>query len=308
MIYTKFGIMFKHFVFLFALMGIVPTYSQDSFFEGADSLNKKRFIGTSIGIGGAWAGSMIGLSQIWYTDIKKTKWHAFDDSRNWLQMDKAGHFYSAYKLTQLTTESFEWTGLKKKRAIFLGAVVGMGYQTTLEFLDAFSSDWGWSWTDATANTLGTIGYSAQKIIWDEERIIPKFSYAPTEFATVRPSVLGSTFAESMMKDYNGQTYWLSFSPGTFFKNSKIPEWACVSLGYSAHEKLVGSEPYYLDPDTGLEYYEQREFLLSLDIDFSRIPVKRPWVRVLLKQLNYLKIPFPALVLRDGRILGSAFGY
>ena len=111
-----------------------------------------------------------------------------------------------------------------------------------------------------------------------------------------------------MKDYNGQTYWLSFSPGTFFKKSKIPKWACISVGYGVHAKLVGSEEYYLDQSTGREYYSKRELLFSLDIDFSRIPVKKQWLKVLLKQFNYVKIPFPALILRDGRILGSLTGY
>jgi hypothetical protein len=58
----------------------------------------------------------------------------------------------------------------------------------------------------------------------------------------------------------------------------------------------------------MTYNSQREFLLSLDIDFSRIPVKKPWLKVLLKQLNYLKMPFPALIIRDGKLSGSALYY
>jgi hypothetical protein len=114
--------------------------------------------------------------------------------------------------------------------------------------------------------------------------------------------LGRTFSERLLKDYNGQTYWLSFSPGSFFKNKRIPEWACVSIGYSAHEKLVGSASYFTDPETGQDYFEQREILISLDIDFSKISVKRPWIRTFLQQLNHLKVPFPALLFRNGNVL------
>ena len=283
-------------------------FAQTSFFTPADSLNKARFIGVSTGVATVWAGSMVGLSQIWYADAQKTKWHTFDDSGEWLQMDKAGHFYTAFKLNQLNTDLFRWTGLDDRKSLWIGTGISIGYQTTFEMLDAYALEWGFSWSDVLSNTLGSAAFLGQQLAWNEERFIPKFSYAPTKFAAIRPEVLGGTFAESLLKDYNGQTYWLSFSPGTFFKQSKFPKWVCLSLGYSANEKLVGSESYYLDPATGIEYNEQREFLLSLDIDFSRIPVKRPWVKVLLKQLNYLKVPFPAMIFRDGKVHGSVLGY
>lgn len=283
-------------------------HSQTSFFTSEDSLHTGRFIGVSAGIGTVWTGSLIGLSELWYDEVEKTHWHTFDDSGNWLQMDKAGHFYAAYKINQLTTELYRWTGLNHRKSLWLGTGISVGYQTSFEMLDAYSSEWGFSWSDIAANTLGTAAYLAQQLIWDEERIIPKFSFAATEFSAIRPSILGSSYGESLMKDYNGQTYWLSFSPGTFFKNSKIPKWACLSVGYGVHAKLVGSQDFFFDEMTGTAYYAQREFLISLDIDFSRIPVKQKWLKVLLKQLNYVKVPFPALIVRNGRIMGSLTGY
>lgn len=279
-------------------------FSQHDFFSPSDSISKGRVIGTSVGIGTFWSGSMIGLSQVWYSQVEKTPWHTFDDSKNWLQMDKVGHFYISHKISQFCRDKYVWSGLDNQTSTWLGAGISIGYQTTFEFFDAYSTDWGFSWSDVAANTLGTISYTAQSIIWNEERIIPKFSYSPSEFAAVRPEVLGSTFAESLLKDYNGQTYWLSFSPGTFFKDSKIPEWACISIGYSAHAKLKGDQESYTDVNTGLNYQSQREFLLSLDIDFSRLPIKRPWLKAVVKQFNYVKIPFPALRLRGGEFGGS----
>ena len=282
--------------------------TQGLFFTPPESLNKGRLIGVSIGLGSVWAGSMIGLSQVWYNDSEKTKWHAFNDSKDWLQMDKAGHYYTAYKLNMLTTDLFRWSGFNRRKSLWLGTGVSLGYQTTLEMLDAYNADWGYSWSDMLANGLGTASYMAQQLIWDEERFIPKFSYYPTKYASVRPEILGSNFAESLLKDYNGQTYWLSFSPGTFMKDSKFPKWACISIGYGIDKKLVGSEEYYLDPATGNEYFSSREILLSLDIDFSKIPVKKPWLKALLKQFNYLKVPFPAVGIRNGKVFGSVLGY
>lgn len=281
--------------------------AQPTFFERPDTLRKGRLIGISAGVGSVWSGSMVGLWQVWYKKAETTNWHSFDDSGNWLQMDKCGHFYTAYKLNQLNTDLFSWTGLKERKALWIGTGISFGYQATLEVLDARTAEWGFSWSDMMANTLGAASYLGQKLAWNEERFIPKFSYAPTPYAALRPQVLGSTFAESLLKDYNGQTYWLSFSPGTFMKQERFPAWLCFSFGYSADRKLVGSEEVFIAAD-GTEYHSSREFLFSLDVDFSRIPVKRPWAKVLLKQLNYLKVPFPALLIRNGKLNGSWTGY
>lgn len=280
--------------------------SRISFFQQAASPNKGRIIGVSSSVGGIWAGSMIALQTVWYANGSSGTFQFYDDSKNWLQMDKAGHVYTAYQLNRLTKDLYRWSGVDQKKATWIGFGVSLGYQTTLEVLDGFSDEWGWSWADFGSNVLGASMYSAQELIWEEQRILPKFSYSPSPFAALRPEVLGSTFSESLLKDYNGQTYWLSVSPGRFFPESKIPKWACFSIGYSAHEKLVGSESTYYDALSNTTYSEQREFLFSLDIDFSALPIKRPWLRTLVKQFNYLKVPFPTLLYRDGNLMARPF--
>ena len=67
-------------------------------------------------------------------------------------------------------------------------------------------------------------------------------------------------------------------------------------------KIVGDEEIAFHLDQPI--YAKREFLFSLDVDFSRIPTKRRWQHVLLKQLNYLKIPFPTLILSDGKLMAN----
>lgn len=268
--------------------------------------NKKRFIGITAGVTSVWTGSMIGLGQVWYSEVNKTGWHSFDDSKNWMQMDKAGHFYTAHKLNQLNYGLFSWTGLNQNTCIAIGSSISFGYQLTLEMFDAFSQEWGFSWSDMAANTLGTASFALQQYFWKEERIIPKFSYSPSPFAKYRPEVLGSNFAESLLKDYNGQTYWLTFSPFTFFKNNQMPKWICLSIGYSAHEKLVGSEDLYYDPITATTFNASREIVFSLDVDFSKLDIKRKWLKTMIKQLNYLKVPFPAIVFRNNGVVLNPF--
>lgn len=280
--------------------------AQEDSLNIASTLNKNRLIGVSSGVTAVWAGSMIGLGHVWYSEVNKTSWHSFDDSKNWLQMDKAGHFYTAHKISQLNYGLFRWTGLNENTNIAISSGISFGYQFTLEMLDAFSEEWGFSWSDMAANLLGTGSFALQQIFWKEERIIPKFSYSPSSYAKYRPEVLGSSFAESLLKDYNGQTYWLSFSPFTFIDNDRLPKWLCLSVGYSVNAKLVGSEETYYDPMTTLNFTSSRELVFSLDIDFNKLNIKRKWLKTMLKQLNYLKVPFPAVVFRKGEAIFKPF--
>lgn len=265
-------------------------------------LDNKRLLISSSVITGCYSGSLLALYQVWYKKSNQSTFHYFNDGNLWLQMDKVGHAYTSYQISSFTNGMFEWAGCSNKRAAILSGGIGLGYQTTLEVFDGLSSDWGFSWYDMSANVLGSMIFTSQEIIWKEQRILPKFSYHPTDFAKVRPEILGSTFTERLLKDYNGQTYWLSFSPFQYFKHSKIPKWLCLSVGYSAHEKLKGDASTYTDAN-GVVFKAQREWLMSFDIDFGKIPAKRPFVKKALKQLNYLKIPFPALMLRNGIVHG-----
>lgn len=274
--------------------------------QAVRSFRKGRTIGVSTGIGVVWAGSMIGLSQVWYKGMEKTPWHTFDDSREWLQMDKAGHLYTANKIGILTGDLYQWAGWKNQSAAWMGFGVGMGYMLTLECLDASGKEWGFSWSDVGANTLGASMYLAQQLGWKEQRVLMKFSYTNSPYAKYRPEALGKTFPERLLKDYNGQTYWMSVSPGTFMKNGKFPKWLCFSVGYSIDGKLHGSDNVYTVEHNGesLTFHAQRQFLFSMDIDFSRLPIKKPWLKAIVKQFNYLKLPFPAIVITGNKWGGS----
>jgi hypothetical protein len=52
--------------------------------------------------------------------------------------------------------------------------------------------------DIIANAAGTALYVSQELIWQEQRIT-KFSFHTTKYASFRPSVLGSSFSEQILK-------------------------------------------------------------------------------------------------------------
>ena len=79
-----------------------------------------------------------------------------------------------------------------------------------------------------ANAIGAGIYLSQVLAFQEQRFKMKFSYHPTKYAQLRTDVLGSNFQESLLKDYNGQTYWISFFPGFHSNSGLIPKWLCLS--------------------------------------------------------------------------------
>lgn len=210
-------------------------------------------------------------------------------------MDKMGHAYTAYELSSLSFSALKWCGVKDKPAVWYGTATGLAYQLIIEMLDAFSTEWGFSWGDFSANVAGGAIFATQQLLWKDQKIVPKFSYHYSPYAKMRPELLGSNAMERVIKDYNGQTYWLSVSPGAFIKpQKKFPRWIAVSIGYSADGMLGAESNHVSGYPAYVDYCRARRFLLSLDIDFKRIPVKNKTLKTIFALINTLKVPFPAL--------------
>jgi hypothetical protein len=116
--------------------------------------------------------------------------------------------------------------------------MGFAFLTAVEVLDGFSSEWGASSGD-NCKCFGTALFVSQELLWKEQRITPKFSFHTTQYAQYRPNVLGSSLAEQMLKDYNGQTYWLSVNLHSFYKGSKSLN-GLIAIGYGANGMLTGN--------------------------------------------------------------------
>jgi hypothetical protein len=109
-------------------------------------------------------------------------------------------------------------------------------------------------------------------------------------AGVRPELLGSKNTERWLKDYNGQTYWLSGSPRSFIKDSGWPAWLCLSVGYGINN-MVSAERY---KSVEMGYIPYREYYLSVDIDLTKIKTKSKLLKTVGFMVNSIKIPAPAL--------------
>lgn len=262
-----------------------------------EKLHKTRLALLLSAQGIIYSGSIIALSEMWYSKYNKTKFHYFNDGQEWLQMDKVGHAMTASSVSSFCYYSFRWAGVEHVPAVLYGSALGFSYMTTIEILDGYSGGWGFSSADLAANVFGTALFMTQQLLWKSQKIKMKFSYHPTRYAQYRPSLLGENAIYSILKDYNGQTHWVSLNSSLFLpKKLNVPKWLCVSFGYGAEGMLGGFEnPEYSDNGTPLPVFSRyRKVFLSLDIDFSQIPTRSKFVKVLLLAINAIKMPFPAL--------------
>lgn len=263
-----------------------------------DSLRKGRAIALGSTTGVLLAGTIIGLNELWYAQEPRSAFHSFNDGLEWNQMDKGGHVITCYSIGYYYSGLMRNCGIDRNLSIGLGGSVGSIYNLGIEILDGFSSEWGFSWTDFAANSLGTGFFIGQQFLWDEQRIKLKISWHQSGLARYRPDLLGSNFPEQMMKDYNGHTYWMSLNVHSFIKNPPrlFPRWANVAIGYGADGLLGGhNNPKYNDAGELLpELQRTRQFYLSLDVDLTRIRTRKRWLRTIFQAVALIKFPFPAM--------------
>jgi uncharacterized protein YfiM (DUF2279 family) len=266
--------------------------------QAQDSTNYK--LRKQIVVGGnavAYTSTMVGLYQLWYKDYPLGKFHWFNDNAEWNQMDKVGHVYSCYYEGVAGIEMMKWAGYTDKQAAWIGGAYGFFVQSGVEVFDGLSEGWGASWGDVASNTVGSGLAISQSLLWDEQRIWMKYSNSASRYAQIRPHVLGSNYAERVMKDYNAQTYWLSTNIKSFVPESKWPAWLNMAVGYGA-DGMVGGHSNIFESD-GVSYdythiVRARQFYLSPDIDLTKIKTDKAWLKTVFVITNCLKFPMPGL--------------
>lgn len=283
------------FVFILLLFCLSSVSSQDLQIY-PDSISKPRLntvIYTSAGLYSATLGV---LYFGWYKETELSSFHWYNDNKAWLQVDKAGHVATAYIMSNYAFWSLRWAGVDNNKSALYAGLMGWCAMTVIEILDSFSAKYGASPGDLVANTAGAAFFTGQQLLWKEQRIRLKFSCHPTQFAQYRPDLLGKTGLQRMLKDYNGQTYWLSANISSFLKEeTKFPKWINVSAGYGATGMLgaFSNPPEWNGKE--LPYYNRtRQYYFSFDIDWTRINTNSSFLRFAFKALSFVKVPFPTL--------------
>ena len=296
-----FSILFSLFIFFSSAQDwTTPDFKNKD--QETSILNKKRRNILLISEATLYSVALVGLNELWYADYPKSRFHFINDNEEWLQMDKIGHLTTSYHLGVVGIRAYKWTGMKRKKAIWYGGLTGSLFLSVIEVLDGKSAEWGASPGDFIANTTGSLLAISQELAWNEQRITLKYSYSPSEWAKLNPDQLGRTHLERAIKDYNGQTYWLSFNLKSLLdiQSSDFPSWLNLAIGYSGDNMIT---PY---PDNNDQ--RKRQYLLSLDVDLSRVKTNSKICNSILHTFSFLKFPMPALEFSNGSLEGHLFYY
>ena len=303
-----------------------------TFLTPSNTFNEKRFWTANAACAATFGVAMIGLNYAWYAKYPHVRFHFFNDNREWLQVDKLGHAWTAYSEAYLISNLYQWAGVSQQNAAYYGAAWGFMLQLTIEILDGFSKGWGFSPGDCAANTFGSGLFLGNQLLWKEQRIQLKFStnynnynfdYQLQQRAN---DLYGTSLPQRALKDYNAQSYWLSFNAASFLKQgNNFPKWLNFAVGYGA-ENLFGAqkESWHYDvkkamADTfhfhhSLATFQNgdlpriRQFFISPDINLSQISTHSILLKNAFLVLNIFKTPAPALELNSKRKIKFHFLY
>ncbi len=277
------------------------------------AVNKGRIWITAGANTAFWTGSYIALNKAWYAGYPRSAFHFFNDNAEWNQMDKAGHLWTGYTLSRASARMWRWSGLNENTSAILGGVSGLMYQSIIELQDGFSSEWGFSWGDMGANMLGASLFSAQEMLWQEQKIQIKLGYQPYHYPSGlsgrRNELFGKSIPERMLKDYNSQTYWLSANIAGFLsRDNTFPKWLNIAIGYGSDGMMGARSNIWTDKNGTLHDYSSmervRRVYLSPDVDLTKIRTKSRFLRSAFFILNMIKIPAPAIEWNsDGKLRG-----
>jgi len=267
------------------------------------SENKSRGAWVAGGNIAAYGGMMVGLYNLWYKKYPQSKFHFFNDNKEWLQIDKVGHMYSSYTEGRVGMELWKWAGVPKNNAIWFGGLTGLAYQGIIETLDGYSAEWGFSWGDMLANIAGSALLISQELAWGEQRVQMRFSthleQYPNDAAHIRVKELfGTKLPERVVKDYNAQSYWLAINYASFFKDKDhLPNWLPISVGYGG-QNMFGAF-VNMGEAKGLKRY--RQWYISPDIDLTKIKTNSDLLNALFFTMTLFHFPAPAIEIANHKV-------
>ncbi len=319
----KYPYLFRSSVFLVVLIILTRTGWGKSNSTGydfiQDSIIPSRFIPAVSLVAAGYTGFSYGLYQSWYAPYRSSSFHLYNDWNEWRNMDKAGHFYTAYFQSALLYESARWVGLNKRKSLWTASGLSLLFLSTIELMDGYSEGWGYSHADMAANIAGVLFYAGQQSLLGQQIIRVKWSSLPLSppdyYITGSKgnsislekriqTLYGGTLVEQLLKNYNATHIWLSFSlPETGVKPGFWPDWLSLAIGLGAGNMYGGFRNEWVENEERFALPEQdfpryTSLYISPDIHWQAIPSKKRWVKHLFTVLNIFKFPAPALEYRS----------
>ena len=285
---------FNYLFLLFSLLIQISYSAQQK--NKRDSTKKKNIILNTTALG-ATSLYYYGLYNLWYKKYPQTSFHFFNDLEEWNYIDKAGHIYSSY---QVARKSHLFLVKKDiENPVEKSCFYSLFFMLGIEVLDGFSKEWGFSNYDLLSNFIGTGIFYFQEKKFKRQLLKLKFSSHLSPYAIYRPSLLGENVSQRIFKDYNGQTYWLTFDLNNKIQERlKVFKYLNFSLGYSIDGFVGARNNNILNCADCNEINRQSQLLLSIDLDLSEIKTKNRALQLLLNSFSIIKFPAPTIILQD----------
>jgi Predicted periplasmic lipoprotein (DUF2279) len=257
---------------------------------------KKSTLYKALGFTGAYyATSIFVMNNTWYKDKERVPFHFYNDNSGYLQVDKFGHMFGGYVYSYNGYFGLLKLGVTRKEALCFGSTLGFILQFPIEIMDGLHKGYGFSWGDIAANTMGSALVFGQELLFKEQVVRYKFSYWESRYAKRANGYLGTTTLNRILKDYNGHTYWLSMPINKIAFKQSLPPWLNIAVGYGAngmYGEFENITSYKGVPIPSTVRY--RQYLLSLDIDLTKIKTNSKALRAVFQGLSFIKIPLPTL--------------
>jgi hypothetical protein len=274
--------------FCLILCIVMSAYGQsriNRLLKPSDTLNRYRFNAVILAESAFYFIGVVGLNEGLSHDYLNNKFH--QDNADNLQMDKAAHIFASYQIGNLFFNSLKWSGASRRTQLVYGAGLGFVFLTSAELVGGFSQ-YGASYKDILANGIGTSLFISQELLWKEQRIVAKISFKRLDFVPLRPSQTKAY----IRGEFDNQTIWMSINLRSFFKNSKIPRWLNVAVGYGVEG--VSSTNYVKTDNWNRKVDIFRQVYVSFDADLTKIQTKSHFLKTFLAVFNTLKVPAPTI--------------
>lgn len=164
-------------------------------------------------------------------------------------VDKLGHLYSAYTMTNVFAERMVNEGADPASAALSGTILAQGITLYIEIFDGLSNEHGFAWEDEVMNLLGGgLAYLRQRYPAVKEAVDYRLEYERSGYKGYDP-----------LSDYAGQKYLLALK--------LAPLCPCLSYlelqaGYYAHG--------FTDAEIAHGVEMRRQGFVGVGLNFSRL--------------------------------------
>jgi hypothetical protein len=210
-------------------------------------------------------------------------------------MDKLGHFYTTFVISEMLGERMAANSANPAGAHLTAAIVGFGLMAAVEVGDGFSRKYGFSPEDLAANAAGA-AFALARAAWPELKRTVDFRFMPTLASDERPGVKAPGF--QLIPPYRRTRYVLAVKFSGFEGLRATPlRYAELHLGFQsrgfhAQEKKLG-------------YPKERSFYVGVGLNLNELlfadgplPNFARWrdtepAWALEHALRYIQIPYTA---------------